>query len=146
MIHATRELAVVAAVAALLASGEAVAQQIRAKAEVTCRPAPDVLEYDCTVTLTNARTRAPLPGVELTIGADMPSMPGAHSVAPVKTTPGAAPGTYQGRLALEMHGDWALSLNLAGPLRDRVVKVLRFEPDSVGEPAARTAPGRRPRH
>jgi hypothetical protein len=30
-----------------------------------------------------------------------------------------------------MHGDWALQLNLSGPLRDRIVKVLRFEGSQV---------------
>ena len=32
-----------------------------------------------------------------------------------------------------MHGEWALQLNLSGPVRDRVVKVLRFEGSDVGE-------------
>jgi hypothetical protein len=33
-----------------------------------------------------------------------------------------------------MHGDWALQLDLAGTVRDRVIKVLRFEDDRVEEP------------
>ena len=40
---------------------------------------------------------------------------------------------------LEMHGDWALQLNLSGPLRDRVVTMLRFDPDKVA-PATKAAP------
>jgi hypothetical protein len=27
-----------------------------------------------------------------------------------------------------MHGDWVLKLDLAGPVRDRIVKSMRFEP------------------
>ena len=56
---------------------------------------------------------------------------------------GQEPGTYQARLALEMHGDWALQLNLSGPLRDRVVANIRFDPDQ----ATPTVPSRaRPGH
>ena len=59
----------------------------------------------------------------------MPSMPVMHNVRPVKAAPGADNGTYQARLVLEMHGDWALQLNLSGPVRDRVVANMRFDPD-----------------
>jgi hypothetical protein len=78
----------------------------------------------------------------LTVGADMPSMPGAHSVRPVKAVPEDEPGRYRARLELEMHGDWALQLNLAGPLRDRVIKVLRFEGDRVSAPPPQHTPSR----
>jgi hypothetical protein len=103
--------------------------QVRAKGDVECRPAGATLEYDCTITLTNARTKEPLSGVTLTVGADMPSMPMMHNVRPAKAVPGAEPGTYKARLALEMHGDWAVQLNLSGPVRDRVVANIRFDPD-----------------
>lgn len=119
-----------------LPRGSALAQS-RAKADVACRPAGATLQYDCTVVLTNARTSEPLAGVTLTVGADMPSMPMMHNVRPVQAVRGAEPGTYQARLALEMHGDWALQLNLSGPVRDRVVTTLRFDPDRV-TPAAPT--------
>ncbi len=56
-------------------------------------------------------------------------MPGAPNLPPVKAGPGEAPGLYQAPIELEMLGDWTLRLDLAGPLRDRVVKVLRFEDD-----------------
>ncbi len=122
-------------------SSPAVAQA-RAKADVACRPTATALQYDCTITLRNSRTGEPLRGVTLTVGADMPSMPMMHNVRPVKAAPGADAGTYQAGLTLEMHGDWALQLNLSGPLRDRVVTILRFDPDRV-TPAvpSRTRPG-----
>jgi len=126
--------------AACLPAGSALAQ-VRAEADVACRPAGATLQYDCTITLTNSRTNEPLTGVTLTVGADMPSMPMMHNVRPVKAEPGPTPGTYQARLALEMHGDWALQLNLAGPVRDRVVRTLRFDPDRVMPAAATKAPG-----
>jgi hypothetical protein len=107
--------------------------QVRAKADVDCKPGAEKLQYECVIKLANARTSEPLSGLTLTIGADMPSMPGAHSVRPIVATEDASKGVYRARIALEMHGDWALQLNLSGAIRDRVVKVLRFEGDRVGE-------------
>jgi len=135
-------ICVMAAIAICLLAGSALAQ-LRAKADVACRPAGVTLEYDCTIKLTNARTNEPLSGVTLTVGADMPSMPMMHNVRPVKAAPGADSGTYQARLVLEMHGDWAVQLNLSGPVRDRVVANIRFDPDL----ATPTMPSRaRPSH
>jgi len=135
-------ICVMAAIAICLLAGSALAQ-LRAKADVACRPAGVTLEYDCTIKLTNARTNEPLTGVTLTVGADMPSMPMMHNVRPVKAAPGADSGTYQARLVLEMHGDWAVQLNLSGPVRDRVVANIRFDPDL----ATPTMPSRaRPSH
>lgn len=116
--------------------------QARAKADVACRPTGTTLQYDCTIALTNARTNEPLNGVTLTVGADMPSMPMMHNVRPVQATAGD-PGTYQARLVLEMHGDWAVQLNLSGPVRDRVVANIRFDPDRAtpAPPPSRTRPG-----
>ncbi len=118
--------------------------QVRARADVACRPTATALQYDCTITLKNSRTSEPLSGVTLTVGADMPSMPMMHNVRPVAATPAQGAGTYQARLLLEMHGDWAVQLNLSGKVRDRVVTVLSFEPDKVA-PAAepRAAPHRK---
>ena len=113
--------------------------QVRAKAEVSCRPA-EKLQYDCVIKLANSRTSEPLSGLTLTVSADMPSMPAAHSVRLVKATEEQDKGTYRARIALEMYGDWALRLELSGAVRDRVVKLLRFESDRVGE--ATPAPGR----
>ena len=125
----------------LVALPETASGQTRAKADVGCRPTGVTLQYDCSITLTNARTSEPLGGVTLTVGADMPSMPMMHNVRPVAATPGAQAGTYQARLTLEMHGDWALQLNLSGRLRDRVVTTLRFDPDKVAPaPATKPAP------
>ena len=129
-------------VAAVLCSPVTASAQSRAKADVACSPTSTLLQYDCTITLTNARTSEPLSGVTLTVGADMPSMPMMHNVRPVAAAPGSPPGTYQARLMLEMHGDWALQLNLSGPLRDRVVTIIRFDPDKATPTAATKAPQR----
>ena len=116
--------------------------QVRAKADVTCKQAGGPLQYDCMVKLIDARSNAPLTGVTLSIGADMPSMPGIHHLRPALAVEDAEKGTYRARLVLDMHGECALQLNLSGPLRDRVVKLLRFEGAEVTEPR----PGERSRH
>ena len=117
----------------------------RAKAEIACRPGPEVLQYDCTIKLVGARTGAPLTKVKLTVGADMPSMPMMHNVPPVKADPTGEPGTFRAVLELEMHGDWALQLNIAGAVRDRVIKTLRFEQGGVVESTRAQPPRQRKR-
>ena len=132
-----------AAMLALCGLGSANAQ-VRARADIACTSAPQALQYDCIIKLANSRTNEPLTGLTLTIGADMPSMAGAHNLRPVSATEDSGKGTYRARIILEMHGDWALQLNLSGSIRDRVVKMLRFEGDRVGEaaPARKHAPHR----
>lgn len=128
-----------------LCGGESAHAQVRAKADVTCKPGTERLQYDCVVKLSNSRTNEPLSGLGLTVGADMPSMPAAHNVSPVKATEDEEKGTYRARIVLEMHGDWALRLDLSGTVRDRVIKMLRFQSDGVGEVSPTQAP-RRHRH
>jgi len=65
------------------------------------------------------------------VGADMPSMPMAHNVRPVRATAGQALGTYAAKIELEMYGEWMLRLDLSGRLRDRVLKTLHFESNEV---------------
>ena len=124
----------------VLCAAESAQAQVRAKADVSCKPGAEKLHYDCIFKLADSRSNAPLTGLGLTVGADMPSMAGAHNVRPVKATEDEEKGTYKARIVLEMHGDWALRLDLSGKVRDRVIKVLRFESDRVGEPPP--APGR----
>jgi hypothetical protein len=109
----------------------AVHAQVRAKAEVACAPAGEKLLYDCIIKLADARSGEPISGVTLSVGADMPSMPGMHNAPPVEATEQPEAGVYTARLVLEMHGDWAVRLDLSGPVRDRVIAMLRFEDDQV---------------
>jgi hypothetical protein len=99
-----------------------------ARAELACRFTGTDFVYDCVIRLT--RGGQPLGGVQLVVGADMPSMPMAHNVAPVKARPGRQPGEYEARLDLEMTGEWAIKLRLSGPLRDQLV--LHYEFDEQG--------------
>jgi hypothetical protein len=105
--------------------------QVRAKAEVACASAGVALHYDCIIKLADARSGEPISGVTLLVGADMPSMPGMHNAPPVTATEQPEKGIYKARLVLEMHGDWAVRLDLSGAVRDRVIAMLRFEDDQV---------------
>ena len=115
-----------------LAAVPAAAQGTRAELDCTFTGTDYV--YDCVVRL--ARGGTPLAGAQLSIGADMPSMPMAHNVKPVKAKPGKKPGDYEARLDLEMAGEWAVKLRLSGPVRDQLV--LHYEFDEKGaRPAVR---------
>ena len=104
------------------------------KADLDCRFTGTDFVYDCVIRL--ARAGAPLGGAEISIGADMPSMPMAHNLKPVKARPGKKPGDYEARLDLEMAGEWAVKLRLSSPLRDQLV--LHYEFDEKGaHPAVR---------
>ena len=122
-----------------LAAVPAAAQGTRA--ELDCRPTRTELVYDCVIHL--ARGGAPLAGVELSIGADMPSMPMAHNIKPVKAKPGKKPGDYEARLDLEMDGEWAVKLRLSGPVRDQLV--LHYDFDDKGARPAVKRSGTSPR-
>ena len=112
----------------------------RARVDVECKALPEKYAYDCTFRIANARTGAPIEKAEVTIGADMPSMPMAHNVRPVKATPTATPGEYQARLGLEMYGDWAVRLRVSGAVKDQVVQMRNFDAKGSGPPSKRAAP------
>lgn len=108
---------------ALAVPGAALAQ--RAQAELACTPTRTDYIYDCTIRLT--RGGQPLPGAQIIVGADMPSMPMAHNVKPVKATPGNIPGEYRAKLDLEMLGEWAVKLRLGGPVKDQLILLYEFD-------------------
>jgi hypothetical protein len=144
-----RDLLRLALAVALLGcgSGGTLAADTRAKADVTCQSTSTALVYDCAIKLTDARTGVPLSGVQVTVGADMPSMPMAHNMRPAVAKPGTEPGLYTARIELEMHGDWALRIDIAGAVRDRVVKTMRFGEDQGsrgGHGASGQAPPAKP--
>ena len=106
----------------------------RAKAGVACKAADEKLVYDCMIVLTNKSSGEPIPDAKILVTASMPSMPMAHNVAPVTATAMGEPGNYHARLTLEMHGEWALTIDVSGPLRDRLVEKLQLgEMGEMGE-------------
>jgi hypothetical protein len=109
----------------LLAPAAALAQT---RADMQCKRAGKDLIYNCVIRL--ARADQPVSGAQLTVAAEMPSMPAEHSVKPVKARPGTGPGEYLARLDLDMPGEWAVKLRLTGPVRDQLV--LRYTFDERG--------------
>lgn len=78
---------------------------------------------DCMVDVKRAEG-TPLDGAQLTLGALMPSMPMAHTIKPMKATATGVPGQYKATLELEMLGVWAVDVDIAGPLREKVSRNL----------------------
>jgi hypothetical protein len=118
-----------------LFSAEAFAQ--RPEAKLDCKYTGTDFVYDCMI-----RLKPPIAGAQVTVGADMPSMPMAHNVKPVKAQPTKTPGEYRAKLDLEMTGEWAVKLRLAGPVRDQLV--LHYEFDERGARPVRRS-GKSPR-
>ena len=117
--------------AVLLLPVTAFAQKTNAKLD--CKYTGKDFIYECVI-----RLQPPMEGVQVTMSADMPSMPMAHQVRPVKAQPTKNPGEYRARLDLEMTGEWAVKLRLAGPVRDQLV--LHYEFDERGaRPVKRSA-------
>jgi hypothetical protein len=114
------------AISAMLALPSAASAGDRARAEVGCKATDDKLVYDCMIMLVDYKSGDPIPGASIVVKADMPSMPMTHNVAPVNAMAMGKPGSYHARIKLEMHGEWALTMDVNGPLRDRLVKKLRF--------------------
>lgn len=101
----------------VLAAQPVFAQKIQANLD--CKYTGTDFVYDCRIAL--ERGGQPLSGAQVTVGADMPSMPMAHNIKPVKATPTSTPGEYRARLDLEMTGEWAVKLRIAGPVRDQLI-------------------------
>lgn len=90
---------------------------------VECLPETTALRQLCTVTVTDRSTGRRVDGARVTLSADMPSMPLAHTVRPVTAGP-AGPGVYRGTLELEMAGRWVIAVRLAGPVSDQFTHTL----------------------
>jgi hypothetical protein len=98
----------------------------RVEAHVQCEMTDIRLAYDCQIMLMGKESGKPIEEAKFEVGADMPSMPMAHNVRPVKAMPGKKPGTYHVRIQLEMYGEWALKIDLKEPWRDRLIHKLHF--------------------
>jgi len=117
----------VIAVSALGLLPVAAAAHERKAAEVECAAVEgQELVYECMITLKGRKSGTPIADAEFMVGADMPSMPGAHNVRPVPAEPHDTPGMYRARIELEMTGEWNLKLDFTKPDRDRVNKKLHF--------------------
>jgi hypothetical protein len=93
-------------------------------ARIDCKAANGGLIYECVIWLT--QDGKPLSGAQISVGADMPSMPMAHNLRPANARPGTRAGEYLVRLDLDMPGEWAVKLKISGPVRDQLVLHYRF--------------------
>ncbi len=98
----------------------------RARADIECTPTDQKLVYDCMIMLTGRKSGTVMDGVEFTVKADMPSMPMAHNVKPVKAMPTGKPGRYHARIELAMHGEWVLKMDVSSPARDTIILKMHF--------------------
>jgi hypothetical protein len=98
----------------------------RARAKVECTPTDQELVYDCMIMLTGRKSGRAMEDVDFTVKADMPSMPMAHNVKPVKAIPTGKQGIYHARIELQMHGEWALKLDVSSPARDSIIHKMHF--------------------
>lgn len=96
----------------------------RITASATCVPGDAALHYRCDIAL--SESGAALSDAAFTVKPDMPSMPMAHNIAPVDAVETETPGRYVVDLHLDMLGDWALTLDLSEPRRDRLVLTYSF--------------------
>jgi len=119
------------AIAICVFSGPVSAQGPRHRIDLGCQPTGQALTYLCTVSIADASGK-PLDGVGPILSADMPSMPMAHSVKPVTAQPVAErSGFYEGRITLEMLGEWAVKVQFRAPRPDIVVRKFDFQTDRV---------------
>ena len=96
----------------------------RAAAEVACAPTAEALVYSCAIAVTARKSAAPVLAEALSVKVDMPSMPMAHNMPPATAMPvEGEPGRYTALLELEMHGEWALAIEVDGRTADTKTRV-----------------------
>ena len=95
--------------------------------KVGCEPTDEKLVFHCTFDVMGKKSHEPIEGAAFKVNADMPTMPLAHNVRPIRPEPVAGkPGSYEGRLELEMLGEWAIKMTFDKPVRDIVIEKLTF--------------------
>jgi len=100
-------------------------------ADVECKGTEEKLVYDCMISLSEMRTKIKVDSAKFVVGAEMPSMPGAHNIKPVMAH-FMGNGIYHIRLNLEMYGEWVLRMDFKKPRRDRIVKKMIFGKNGKG--------------
>lgn len=96
-------------------------------ATLACEAAGSRLAYICTIHITEQGTNNPVDGLAIQAKADMPSMPMAHNIPPVRAQALGEPGMYEFPITLDMYGRWAFAMTIAGPRQDMLVEMLDFE-------------------
>ncbi|TMV04258.1 FixH family protein [Ruegeria sediminis] len=110
--------------ALIAVTGPALADRLQAEAD--CSPSDADLTYECVFHL--SRGGEPVEDAVFTVKPDMPSMPMAHNIEPVAASFEDSTGAYRAKLKLDMHGQWALRLDVSAPARDVVIIDKEFLP------------------
>ena len=104
-----------------LAAGE------RPMVKVDCRATDEKLVFHCMFEVMGRKSHQPIENAGFKVNADMPTMPLAHNVRPIRPEPVAGrPGSYEGKIELEMLGEWAIKMTFDAPVRDIVIEKLTF--------------------
>ncbi len=98
----------------------------RPRVDVDCKQTEEKLVYTCVFSIKGRKSGDAIAGADFKVSADMPSMAMAHNVRPVRPQATEKAGIYQGKIRLEMAGEWALKLEFRKPLRDIVIKKMTF--------------------
>ena len=99
----------------------------RPMVNVECKPTDEKLVFHCMFEVMGKKSHEPIEGAAFKVNADMPNMPLAHNVRPIRPEPvDGKPGSYEGRIELEMLGEWALKLTFDAPVRDVVIEKVTF--------------------
>ena len=110
-----------------LAPALALAGGERPMVKVDCEATDEKLVFHCTFEVMGRKSHEPVEGAAFKVNADMPTMPLAHNVRPIRPEPVAGKaGSYEGRLELEMLGEWALKITFDKPVRDIVIEKVTF--------------------
>ena len=110
-----------------LAPAIALAAGERPMVKVDCKPTDEKLAFRCTFEVMGKKSHQPIEGAAFKVNADMPTMPLAHNVRPIRPEPvDGKPGSYAGRLELEMLGEWAIKMTFDAPVRDIVIEKVTF--------------------
>ena len=94
------------------------------KTETSCKKTDVRLQYYCLVIVKKGVEH--INNAEVMVGADMPSMPMAHNVKPVKVDKSNKDGEYKFVIRLEMLGGWKFIYNFTKPERDKIFEKLDF--------------------
>ena len=109
-----------------LAAGE------RPMVKVDCKPTDEKLVFHCIFEVMGKKSHEPVEGAAFKVNADMPTMPLAHNVRPIRPEPvDGKPGSYEGRLELEMLGEWTIKMTFDEPVRDIVIEKVTFGDEAM---------------
>ena len=92
-----------------------IAAEAKKAVAIECSAAGEKYAYECVVELRAPGTGGAIVGAQFMVGAQMPSMAGAHRVEPVEpvVVQEHGQGWYGFRMALKKYGEWAITMDFS---------------------------------